>query len=575
MYGAIRCRTAANYLDEGVRCMKNMGLRAIYLIALTFVFLVAVLLFAAFDMESQRKARDQALLEEARTFAREMDATWQFMENSQDMINYTLDGVYEFKGLHCAVVGKGIGAIFSAGGDYAIRYVNLNPRNYQGTPDEFEAAALNEFVSTGETEMYGRAAYDGEDRFRYVRALEVDESCLECHGSPVGEIDVTGYEKEGWTLDSLGGAISIVLPTDAQDESMRTNVVRDVVFFLCLALLIGGVVWAITTFFVFRPLARMKEAFGKMQEGSLSVNLDERSTAKEITRLVVDFNTMAGDLNALYTNLEEQVGDRTAALRKANEDLRQKTDDLQRLNAKLEQEAEFKSNLLSMVNHELRTPLTSIITFAQISKESCGADRASDRASWEEVEKNSLILLRMINDMLDMARSDAGGITASCEPVDLGDVVASVRTMMVPLAEKYEVGFSTYVPPDAPLVVGDYEKIMRMLENLGSNAVKFTPDGGSVTLSVGVDESSGAVRLKMRDDGIGISEEDQQRIFEKFFQVDSTSTRKYNGSGLGLALVREYANLQGYSVHVESELGVGSTFTVEIPRDKIVGDEDV
>lgn len=555
--------------------MKNMGLRTIYLISLTLVFLTAVLLFALFDMESQRKASDQALLEEARTFAREMDATWQFMGNSQDKINYTTEGAYEFKGLHCAVVGKSIGAIFSAGSDYSIRYVNLSPRSYQGTPDEYEAAALNEFVSTGGTEKYGRAVYEDKERFRYVRALEVDESCLECHGSPVGEIDITGYEKEGWTLDSVGGAISIVLPTDAQDESMLGNVARDVVFFLCLAVLIGGVVWTITTLFVFRPLAHMKEAFGKMQEGSLSVNVDERHTAKEIAHLVIEFNAMASELDALYSSLEEQVNDRTLDLQRANEALKQKRDDLQRLNAKLEQEAEFKSNLLSMVNHELRTPLTSIITFAQISKESCEGGRAADKASWEETEKNSLILLRMINDMLDMARSDAGSITASCEPVDLGDVVASVRSTMVPLASKYAVDFSASVASDVPLVMGDYEKITRMLENLGSNAVKFTPDGGSIALSVERDIETSAVLLKMKDTGIGIAPVDQERIFEKFFQVDSTSTRKYNGSGLGLALVKEYANLQGYSVRVESELGAGSVFTVEIPREATVGDDDV
>lgn len=555
--------------------MKNMGLRTIYLISLTLVFSTAVLLFAVFDMESQRKASDQALLEEARTFAREMDATWQFMDNSQDKINYTTEGAYEFKGLHCAVVGKSIGAIFSAGSDYAIRYVNLDPRSYQGTPDEYEAAALSEFASSGVTEKYGRAVYEDEDRFRYVRALDVDESCLECHGSPVGEIDITGHEKEGWTLDSVGGAISIVLPTDAQDESMFGNVVRDVVFFLCLAVLIGGVVWAITTFFVFRPLAHMKEAFGKMQEGSLSVNVDEQYAAKEIAHLVIEFNTMANDLNALYASLEEQVSDRTTELQRANEALKHRQEDLERLNVKLEQEAEFKSNLLSMVNHELRTPLTSIITFAQISKESCGNGEAADRVSWEEIEKNSLILLRMINDMLDMARSDAGSITASCEPVDLGDVVASVRGTMIPLANKYAVGFSASVAPDVPLVMGDYEKITRMLENLGSNAVKFTPDGGSVVLSVERDDETDAVLLRMSDTGIGIAPADQERIFEKFFQVDSTSTRKYNGSGLGLALVREYANLQGYSVRVESESGSGSVFTVEIPHEATVGDDDV
>ena len=555
--------------------MKKISLRAIYLVSLTLVFLLALGVFAAFDVGAQRKASDSALLEEARTFAREMDATWQFMGNSQDRINYDADGDYEFKGLHCAVVGKSIGAIFSAGSDYAIRYVNLEPRNYQGTPDEFEAAALSEFEQTGATEYFGRALYEGQERFRYVRALDVDESCLECHGSPVGELDITGHAKEGWTLDSLGGAISIVLPTESHDRSMCDNVVRDVVFFLCMALLIGGVVWSITTLFVFRPLGRLKAAFAEMQEGSLSVSLEDRRAAKEMAELVAGFNEMASELDALYAGLEEQVGDRTLDLQKANAALHQKKADLERLNAKLEQEAEFKSNLLSMVNHELRTPLTSIITFAQISRESCDRAHSADRASWEEIEKNGKILLRMINDMLDMARSDAGSITVACEPVDMGDVAASVKATMAPLAERYDVGFSTSVASDVPLVMGDFEKMTRMLENLASNAVKFTPDAGAVSLSVTYDGKPGSVWVRVADTGIGIAPEDQERIFDKFVQVDSTSTRKYNGSGLGLALVKEYARLQGFSVDVESTPGKGSVFSIEVPHDAIVGDDDV
>ena len=114
-----------------------------------------------------------------------------------------------------------------------------------------------------------------------------------------------------------------------------------------------------------------------------------------------------------------------------------------------------------------------------------------------------------------------------------------------------------------------------MLENLASNAIKFTPDGGSIELRVAVDEATHVVTLSMADDGIGIAPEDQERIFERFVQVDSTSTRKYNGSGLGLALVREYGEMQGFAVTVESELGVGSTFVITIPVDAIVGEDDV
>ena len=554
--------------------VKNISLKTIYLSALTAVFLVALAMFAVFDLNSQREQAESAMLEEARTFAREMDAVWQFMDNSQDKINYTSDGTYEFKGLHCAVVGKSVGAIFSAGSDYAIRYVNLEPRNFQGTPDAFETEALNAFnADHSVTEQYGVAEYEGEERFRYVQALEVDESCLECHGDPVGEMDKTGHAKEGWTLDSVGGAISIVLPTDMHVQDMWENFIRDCIYFLLIALVIGAVVWIITSVFVFRPLARMKAAFGEMQGGSFKVTLDEGRSAKEIARLMRGFNSMAGELREIYANLEEQVQDRTIDLTRANEALERQRDDLKRLNAKLEQETEFKSNLLSMVNHELRTPLTSIITFSQITRESCSGGNSDEQAKWEEIEKNAQILLRMINDMLDMARSDSGNITATCEPVDLGDVVASVKSTMAPLAEKYQVSFSTSVAPDVPLVMGDYEKIARMLENLGSNAIKFTPDGGSVRLVVEYNAATSSVLLKMIDTGIGIAPEDQKRIFDKFVQVDSTSTRKYNGSGLGLALVREYAQLQGYDVGVESVLGEGSTFIIEIPSNCIVGDD--
>ena len=459
-----------------LKFLKNISLKTIYLSALTVAFAITFLMFAIFDVHSQQQQTEAALLEEARTFAREMDAVWQFMDNSQRKINYTSDGIYEFKGLHCAVVGKSVGTIFSKNNNYTIRYTNFNPRNYQGEPDPYESEALTEFDENSQvTEYYGIADFEGVERFRYVQALEVDESCLECHGDPVGEIDITGHEKEGWTLDSVGGAISIVIPLDQQQEIMRSNVIRDIAYFALLTTVIGIMVYAITMIFVTRPLNRMKSAFGEMQGGSLAVALDERRSAKEISRLTVQFNDMAEELRNIYSNLEEQVADRTHDLREANDALERQRSNLEHLNEKLEKEMQFKSDLLSMVNHELRTPLTSIITFAQIARERSQSGDEAERQSWEEIEKNSQILLGMINNMLDIARSDAGSVRATCEPMDLGDVVASVRSTIAPLARKYEVGFGTSVAPDVPLVNGDYEKVLRILENLGSNAVSSRP----------------------------------------------------------------------------------------------------
>ena len=127
---------------------------------------MSFLAFAVFDFYSQQRQTEAALLEEARTFAREMDAVWQFMDNSQSVINNTSDGTYEFKGLHCSLVGKSVGRLFSAGSDYAIRYTNFNPRSEQDIPDEFEAEALERFnANSSVKEHYGIAEYQGGRAF--------------------------------------------------------------------------------------------------------------------------------------------------------------------------------------------------------------------------------------------------------------------------------------------------------------------------------------------------------------------------------------------------------------------------
>ena len=566
--------------------IRNISLRVVSLLVLTFVFVVATAVFTLFDIRMQTQNMEDSLAEEARTFAREMDAVWEFMDNSQHTINNTTTGVYEFKGLHCAIVGKSVGAIFSAGNNYSIRYTNFEPRRAQDKPDAFETEALALFNEQKDTQEFFRIVSDdpaevdraqtsadnGAAQFRYVQALRVNESCLECHGEPAGEIDVTGFPKEGWTLDSVGGAISIVIPLEQQYQALRENVVRDVGFFLLLATFIGIVVFGLMTVFVLRPLEAMKRAFGEVGEGRLRQSMDDAGTAREVASLIDRFNVMSRELSVTYEELEEQVEARTQDLRRANEELAAQRDNLEALSEKLAKESQVKSDLLSMVNHELRTPLTSIITLAQIALESGGADE-EERRSWEEVRKSSSVLLGMINDMLDIARSDA--MAVSMELMDLGDIVASAQSTIGPLAVGARVTLATTVAPDVPLVSGDYEKMMRILENLGSNAVKFTPAGGTVSLSAMREEETGDVLVTVSDNGIGIAKENQERIFDRFFQVDSSTTRIYGGSGLGLALVREYAAAQGYTVGVESELGCGSAFTVRIPVKAVVElDED-
>lgn len=136
--------------------VRNVSLRLISVLVLTVVFIVVTAGFTVFDIRIQTENMETSLVEEARTFAREMDAVWQFMDNSQYTINNTTDGTYEFKGLHCAIVGKSVGAIFSAGNNYAIRYTNFDPRRSQDKPDVFEEQALTLFNEESDVREYHR-----------------------------------------------------------------------------------------------------------------------------------------------------------------------------------------------------------------------------------------------------------------------------------------------------------------------------------------------------------------------------------------------------------------------------------
>ena len=549
--------------------MKRLSLRTIFNLAMFTILLVCSAVFVGYSYESQQRQMVDTLVEQARTFAREMDAVWTFMDRSQHYINYESDGSYEFKGLHCAVVGKGVGALFSYQNDYQIRYTNYDPRNVQDYPDAFEIEALDA-LAAGEGaggEYYAIADYEGERRFRYVKALEVDESCLSCHGEPAGETDITGFEKEGWQLGDMGGAISIVIPLDGQEEATAANLRSEVALFFVLAVAIFVVVVVFTNRFIFKPLKGLEHAFGRAREGDLSAALEVSVNSREIDNLLSHFNRMAAELCDVYEHLEDQVEERTEELSRANEVLKRQGDELQALNAQLAKEVQFKTNLLSIVNHELRTPLTAIITLAQIAKEGEVQGGSTTAEMMQGIEDSGQELLEMINNMLDVARSDAGAIGVLKEPMDLGDVVLATRATMLPLANKYNVALETALDPDVPLVEGDYEKLQRIMNNLVGNAIKFTPDGGCVRVHVYCEKECGDVLLAVSDTGIGISEEDQKRIFERFFQVDNTSTRKYNGSGLGLTITKEYSELQGFCLTVESTVGAGSVFTVRIPKE--------
>ena len=552
--------------------MGNIKLKTKFTVLIVALIAVSLVANIGWTSMNARAQMENELREKGQVLAQQMDAVWEFMASNQErleQISYTSEGVYQ--GLHCAIVGRSIGALFTSQSTYSTKFVNFNPRNSADQPDEFESAALTAFNDGTAAEFSEIAKVDGKEVFRYVAPMRIEENCLDCHGEPAGEIDVTGFPKEGWKLGDVGGAISIVMPLDVYMESERASVVQDVIFFSGMLVVCLLVVYLALKYLVTRPLSRIREGVESIQRGNLDVRFAHTQSSREMNDLMGRFNAMASDLSDIYDNLETQVSDRTAQLAAANEVLKRQRAQLEEANGRLRDENRYKSDFLAMMSHELRTPLTSIIAFTELLNREGDPLNDEERETRREIEANSHALLLMINDILEMTRLDAGRIELTREVVDLGDVAGMVSDVVRSLAERNGVAFTCEVEPDVPLLRADFEKIRHVVENLCGNALKFTPAGGRVRLHIAGAPEGDGVLISVEDTGIGIAPADQQRIFERFVQADSSVSRKYSGTGLGLALAREYVEMHGGTIAVESELGQGSTFTVHLP---VTGEED-
>ena len=226
-----------------------------------------------------------------------------------------------------------------------------------------------------------------------------------------------------------------------------------------------------------------------------------------------------------------------------------------------------KSEFLANMSHELRTPMNSIMGLASLVIED-DVPAVERKEMLETVLKSSNILLNILNDILDLSKIEAGGVNLEAIPFDLKDQVVSIVNTLKPLASSKAVSItSSWNSPLLPVVLGDPTRFTRVITNLGSNAVKFTHEG-EINLSFNIKEA-GADQIiftcAVKDTGIGIPEDKIEYIFDKFAQADDTITRQYGGTGLGLAITQQIVELMGGEISVESEVGHGSTFTIEIP----------
>ncbi|CAG0985047.1 two-component system, OmpR family, sensor histidine kinase VicK [Methanosarcinales archaeon] len=303
-----------------------------------------------------------------------------------------------------------------------------------------------------------------------------------------------------------------------------------------------------------RPVKYLEDgAFGMLRGNFKQIPVTSRN---EIGRLTEIFNSTASELLDIRKKLEAKID-------VANKDLEKKNKELINANEELKKLDELKSDFLSLVSHELKTPLSSM----KISAEYLESDPniAPDKKEiLRIIVRNIDRQTRLINDILDLSKIEAGKTELKLDIISIREIADASHENIKQVALNKNISINIDFPDDLSQVMADRDKLIIVLNNLFENALKFTPEGGSIILSA--KENVDGIEVMMKDTGIGIENEKLEKIFDKFYQVDSSSRRKTGGCGLGLSISSGIIRAHGSVIHVESEPGKGCTFSFKLKK---------
>jgi two-component system sensor histidine kinase BarA len=412
-------------------------------------------------------------------------------------------------------------------------------------PDQLDSSErdlfkdFKEFTKSDEPKQETKRLSANEGILHYYGVIRAQKKCIQCHNSSptkLAENDIT--------------VVHILMPTKAIEDGVHVNRAKLMATAIVTALLIMGGSYLIVRYVIVKPVKHLTEVSNAISAGELNVR-SEIHTGDEFEDLSHAFNRMLRNL----VSMQDQW-------RKVNTDLDRKVDELAQANMALYESNRLKSDFLATMSHELRTPLNSILGFSEVL---LSGNQLNDKQQrWvRNVQSSGEKLLNLINDILDLAKIEAGKMQVRLEDFSVHEVCEGLINMFRPLAEKKNIDLRTQIDAAVPVLRQDVVKFQQILQNLLSNAIKFTPEGGRVLLKA--EAEAGQLVLTVGDTGVGIASEEQEQVFEKFRQSGTPLTREHAGTGLGLSIVRELSKLLGGNVSLQSELGRGSTFTVRLP----------
>jgi len=435
--------------------------------------------------------------------------------------------------------------------------------------DPFLARAIARFKSSSSHNEVFRTTQNpkGELYYRFAQAVRSRRlPQIPEHGEPPPPSDPPVPKSP---KDSLEKVLLIQFPGDLAQRQLMLNRIYIIAAGLLAGLLAIGAFWFITTRIILSPVRVLRDTAAKVSQGDLNIRSDI-NTGDEFEQMSDMFNTM---LENLKHNQDK--------LHSVNKSLDLKLGELAETNVSLYEANEIKGKFLANVSHEFRTPLNSIIGFAEVLGESLrigdGPIDEKRKRYIDNILTSSRQLLDLINDLLDLAKIEAGRIELHLAPLSIDDTAEGLMNLMRPQAEKRDITLKPNIQRDIPIVNTDAGKLQQILFNFLSNAIKFTPPGGTVTLSAKLlplsqPQSNGEEKAKdplvcisVSDTGPGIPIDQQEQIFEKFIQLDSTVTREHGGTGLGLTISRELADLLQGRIELVSDTECGATFNLIIP----------
>lgn len=531
----------------------NSKLGTLLVRSTTLVLVLTMATGIIWNIYREKKQSQLDLLEQSRILAAQVVALRQVTADNQDRINYNSKGEFEFKHLNPAAMVQKVAAVFNATTDYHIKQTSLLPRLPANSPDEFEQEKLLSFKANKDsTESWGESQINGESYFRYMIPLYITPSCLPCHGGPKGEIDVSGYPKEGYKIGELAGALTISIPMKIKELSQSAYIRQSIILTIIAILFPAIMINFHTKLFVSKPVANLASFTEELAEGKLSARPGSFKSYGEIRDLTERFTDMAGRLQEMYDGLELKVAERTQELALANKEL-----------AKASQ---YKSEFLANMSHELRTPLTAIIAFTGELLEQRIGQLTSDQVDYlSEIQDSGHQLLGLINDLLDLSKIESGKMFLDLAEVNIGEVTVRIEKLLHPLAQQKGVQVELNIS-DVQNVIADREKVGHVIRNLLSNAIKFSAKKQRILVSVTeTTEPEEGTLFSVTDYGTGIPAEHQAKIFDAFYQANQGLNKEFAGTGLGLALVKKIVDLHLGWIKVDSTIGRGSTFTVFWP----------